>query len=104
MHHLDGCINSTRCTLELANVRYFSRGLVEPLNYKYPSTPLIFSHSLRPLGYEIPLVNVFCEVCDLFGANGEKVLEILLQGGNIVCLYVVMLLKCCLVLLVVALA
>ena len=65
---LDHCINSTRRTLGLPDVCYFSGELVAPLIYKYP-LPSSLSHAhfhcSRRLQVASTLVCMFCQVCDL---------------------------------------
>jgi hypothetical protein len=93
-------------TLRLADVRYFFRELVEPLSYKYPLL-LSFDHALSsPQVAKIPFVSVFCEVCKFLVLTERRFLKFCFKevtSLNLVHFYVVMLLKYCLVLLVVAL-
>jgi hypothetical protein len=77
MYPLDRCVNSTRRTLGLVDIRCFSRGLVKPLNYPFSFLML----SQVPKQQKSSLVSVFCE---FFGASGEEVHEVSLQEGNFV--------------------
>ena len=91
-HPLDHCVNSTRHTLGLADVRCFSGKLVEPLNYKYLHTPSI-----------LPCV-CFVSFCEFSKLTVRRFLKFRLKEVTslyLTCFYIVMLPKCCLVLVVV---
>ena len=69
---------STGRTLGLADIRYFSEELVEPLSYKYPYPSQFFMSLFAP---KLPVDRV-CECSMCFSAVRGGTLEVLLQGGN----------------------